>query len=231
MSFLKISDPNKRDSIVKEFLELKKNILDNLLSERTREQELRADLSKFFKPITEMQKATMTEIMEGLKPITEGIEAITFPPTQPLGEASSKEEEEIIGELVKKYLNRYMADEVYGIREMDGIYFIGNEHAAITDNNIMVANEVFKGTPGLWELITSKNPDDSVFMGKDLDNYKRLILITDTLHRNNNPNNPYSKRSGTPKWDNILTHLWHRRERESMRERVSLLCREILTRC
>ena len=37
MSFLKISDPTKRDSIVKEFLELKKNIRDNLLSERTGE--------------------------------------------------------------------------------------------------------------------------------------------------------------------------------------------------
>ena len=34
MSFLKISDPLKRDAIVKEYLELKKNIRDNLLSER-----------------------------------------------------------------------------------------------------------------------------------------------------------------------------------------------------
>ena len=44
MSFLKISDPVKRDSIVNEFLELKKNIWDNLLSERTREQQLQTDL-------------------------------------------------------------------------------------------------------------------------------------------------------------------------------------------
>ena len=34
MSFLKISDPLKRDAIVKEYLELKKKIRDNLLSER-----------------------------------------------------------------------------------------------------------------------------------------------------------------------------------------------------
>ena len=38
MSFLKISDPVKRDLIVKEYLDLKKNIQDNLLSERTGEQ-------------------------------------------------------------------------------------------------------------------------------------------------------------------------------------------------
>ena len=40
MSFLKISDPAKRDAIVKEYLDLKKNIRDNLLSERTGELEL-----------------------------------------------------------------------------------------------------------------------------------------------------------------------------------------------
>ena len=40
MSFLKISDPTKRDTIVKEYLETKKNIWDNLLSERTGEQQL-----------------------------------------------------------------------------------------------------------------------------------------------------------------------------------------------
>ena len=48
MSFSKISDPAKRDLMVKEFLETQKNIRDNILSERTGEQQLQADLSKFF---------------------------------------------------------------------------------------------------------------------------------------------------------------------------------------
>ena len=76
MSFLKISDPIKRDSIVKEFLELKKKIRNNLLSERTGEQQLQTDPSKFYRPITETQKATAREITEGLKPIREGIEKL-----------------------------------------------------------------------------------------------------------------------------------------------------------
>ena len=71
MSFLKINDPLKRDAIEKEYLELKKNIRDNLLSERVGELQLQTDLSKFYKPITETQKATAREITEGLKPITE----------------------------------------------------------------------------------------------------------------------------------------------------------------
>ena len=83
MSFFKIRDPVKKDLIVKEYLETKKNIRDNLLSERTGEQQLQTDLSKNFKPITEMQKTTTREITEGLRPIREGIEnlpqTIMFP--------------------------------------------------------------------------------------------------------------------------------------------------------
>ena len=58
MSFLKITDPTKRDQTVKEYLELKKNIRDNLLSERTGEQQLQTELTKFYRPITESQRAT-----------------------------------------------------------------------------------------------------------------------------------------------------------------------------
>ena len=63
MSFLKISDPVKRDLIVKEYLEIQNNIQDNLLSERNGEQQLQTDLSKFFKLITETQKATTRDIL------------------------------------------------------------------------------------------------------------------------------------------------------------------------
>ena len=143
MSFLKISDPAKRDAIVKEYLDLKKNFRDNLLSERTGELELQTDLSKFYRPITETQKATAREITEGLKPIKEGIEklpqAIKFPPTQPLGEASGQEklfeklpepfeekpeEEELeaspenLGDIAYNYLHRkdpYPRDTTFGI--------------------------------------------------------------------------------------------------------------------
>ena len=95
------------------------NIRDNLPSERTGEQELQTDLSKFYKPVTETQKATAREMTEGLRPIREGIEnlpqAITFPSMQPLGEASEREDPEYIGEIARKYLNRPTPDEVHGI--------------------------------------------------------------------------------------------------------------------
>ena len=61
MLFLKISDQTKRDLIVKEYLETKKNIRDNLLSQRTGEQQLQTDLSKFFLNLLQKHKKLQRE--------------------------------------------------------------------------------------------------------------------------------------------------------------------------
>ena len=223
MSFLKISDPVKRDLIVKEYLELKKNIRDNQLSERAGEQQLQTDLSKFFKPITETQKATSREITEGLKSIKEGIEnlpqAVTFP-AYPSIQASEKplevEDTQFIGKVVKKYLgkltSRDKADTTYGLYYRKGNFYIGNKPVVIIDNNIVVDDEEYEGTPGLWELIVSKNPDDNIYTNDDYDNYARLMLKTNTLHHDNDPNSNYPKSSKGQKWKKILRTIWDNRE-------------------
>ena len=215
MSFLKISDPVKRDLIVKEYLELRKNILDNLLSETTREQHLQTDLSKFYKPITETQKATTREITEGLKPIREGIEnlpqAIKFPPIQLLGEASEKEKPLDFCETAEEYLQTppLNRDTTFGIRNIEGLYYIGNKQATIVNNNIIIEDEKFEGTPGLWELIMTKRPKN--FEDEDYENYRRLMLKTNALHRNYDPNNPYPRASDGLRWIKILRHIWNDR--------------------
>ena len=144
MSFLKISDPTKRDQTVKEYLELKKNIRNNLLSERTGEQQLQTELTKFYRPITESQKATtkeitesqratVREITEGLRPIREGIEKL-----QPIGEASGKapeeeEEDELVGDIAIKYLrlDDKIKDKTFGINKIGKHHYIGDTHVII----------------------------------------------------------------------------------------------------
>ena len=213
MSFLKISDPLKRDSIVKEYLELKKNIRDNLLSERIGESELQTDLSKFYKPITETQKATAREITEELKPIREGIEKLPEA-IQPIVKATEEEEEEeeddeeLIGEIAKDYLNMEFRDKKFGIRKEKGHHYIGNKHVIIKDNDIIIAKtgEKLEGTRGLWELIMSKNPEN--FSDMDYDNYRYLIIMSNVLHRGDNPKNPYPKASGSHKWTFLLSPIW-----------------------
>ena len=66
MSFLKISDPTKRDAMVKEYLDLKKNIRDNLLSERTGEMEMQSDLTKFFNLLQKHKKLRLRRLQKNL---------------------------------------------------------------------------------------------------------------------------------------------------------------------
>ena len=257
MSFLKINDPLKRDAIVKEYLELKNRIRGNLLSERIGESQLQTDLSKFYKPITETQKATAREITEGLKPISEGLENIRRDVKDIPGTISSeiaikkyekelKEEEKREKELEKKdeeeekedkykhlgktafnYLHNkglYKSDLPFGIHEgNDGFYYLGARRdpnkennyflnskykLTIADNNIVVDDEKFIGTPGLWELIMADEPEPKLIEPSDLDSYKRLLLKTNVLHRDFDPNNPHPRASTSPKWKNILRPIW-----------------------
>ena len=223
MLFLKITDPTKRDQTVKEYLELKKNIRDNLLSERTREQQLQTELTKFYRPITESQKATTKEITEsqkatareiteGLRPIREGIENL-----QPIGEASAKapeeeEEDELVGYIAIKYLrlDDKVRDRTFGINKIYGHHHIGDTHVIIHKNNIIIDNEKFMGTPGLWDLIMLKEPKKS-YSDKEYKSYIKILLKTHVLYQDNNPNNPYPKSSKSYKWNRFLKPIWENR--------------------
>ena len=83
MSFLKITDPRKRDFIAIEFLKTRPNIEQNFLSERLGDVNTQCELSKLFKPVTDMQKYLKEGLVSELKPIREGMKnlpkTIKFP--------------------------------------------------------------------------------------------------------------------------------------------------------
>ena len=235
MSFLKISDPTKRDQTVKEYLELKKNIRDNLLSERVGEQQLQTELTKFYRPITESQKATMKEITEsqkatareiteGLRPIREGIENLPKA-MQPIGNEEEDEEEDedgTIGEIAKKYLNipHEIRDTTFGVRKKGVHHYIGNKHVIIKDDNIIVDGKEFIGTPGLWELLMLKYPSpEERYLPDDYDNYERLMIQTNVLHRENDPYNIYPKGSKGHKWTRLHSPIWKKHREEEVEKR------------
>ena len=221
MSFLKITDPVKRDRILKEYLKLKKNIRDNLLAERTGEQQLQTELTKFYRPITESQKATAKEITEGLRPIREGIESLpkAMQPTgKELEEEEEEEEDESIGPIARKYLNKPNTDKTFGVRKEGDHHYIGNKHIIITkDSDIIIkeSGDKFFGTVGLWGLITSKDPDKELidWDKHDIRDYERLMIKTNALHRDNNPKNPYPKGSKSGKWKMVLGPIWENRKK------------------
>ena len=73
MSFLKITDPKRRDFIVNEFLMTRQNIQQNFLSERAFKLSSQYELSKLFKPVTDMQKDLKASLISELKPIRKGM--------------------------------------------------------------------------------------------------------------------------------------------------------------
>ena len=231
MSFLKINDPLKRDAIVKEYLELKNRIRGNLLSERIGEQQLQTDLSKFYKPITETQKATAREITEGLRPIREGIEKLpeAMKPISKTTEEKEKEKEEekspkTLGKTAYNYLHgeeSYDRDKTFGIhlgtdgnyhmgaqKGKDGLYRGNKKMITIAYNNIYVDDEKFTGTPGLWELIMEDKPNPKKYTEEDLKRYGDLLFKTNAMNQDFNPNNPYPRASRSNKWQDIVSLIW-----------------------
>ena len=82
-------------------------------------------------------------------------------------------------------------------------------HVVIIDNNLMVEDEEYEGTPGLWELIVSREPKN--FNKEDYEKYAKLMIKTNTLHRDNDPNSLYPKSSKSYKWNNIFKDIWKKR--------------------
>ena len=54
-------------------------------------------------------------------------------------------------------------DKTCGLRDKDGMFYIGRKEAKIKENNIIVSDKDYAGTPELWKLIVATTPDDKIF--------------------------------------------------------------------
>ena len=78
---------------------------------------------------------------------------------------------------MRKFATVSGAEKTFGLRDKDGKFDIGNKEAEIKENNIIAGNKEYAGTPGLWEEIEARSPDDNIFTNGDYDKYafkKRL---------------------------------------------------------
>ena len=206
MSFIKVKDPRKREELIKDFIETRKRIKDNFIAKKVGEIEYQTGLTKLFKPVTETQKATAKEITEAQKaaaekitqellPIKEGIEklpgaiseagqSLSFP-------ALEMTEEELIkiGPIARKYIqsNLGRATTKAGLYSEDDNLKIGYRPVKIENDDIIIDDERFKGTDGLWELITSNNiPEKGKYGAEDLAGYITIMHITKATYDKNN---------------------------------------------
>ena len=105
----------------------------------------------------------------------------------------------------------------FGLRDNDSKFYIGNKEAKIKDNNIIVsnkeyANKEYAGTPGLWELIVARSPDDKIFTNGDYDNYAEIMHSANALRRNNDKSETNPKANKSWKWNHKLKAIWDEKD-------------------
>ena len=90
-----------------------------------------------------------------------------------------------IGDIAEQYLRKFASesgtDKTLGLRDKDGKFYFGNKEAKIKENDIIVGDREYAGTPGLWVLIATTTPDDKIFTNGDYDDYAEIMHSTNTL--------------------------------------------------
>ena len=202
MSFIKVTDPRKREELIKDFIETRKRIKDNFVARKVGESEYQTGLTKLFKPVTETQKATAKEITEAQKataekivgellPIKESIEGLPGAISYPTYPSLELPEGELIkiGPIAREYIQKNLghATTKAGIYSEDDKLKIGYSPIKIVDNDIFIKNKKIKGTPGLWELITSNDiPEKEKYGAEDLMDYITIMHISKSTYDKNN---------------------------------------------
>ena len=67
---------------------------------------------------------------------------------------------------------------------MDGKCYIGDKKEKLKENNIIIGEKEYAGTPGLWAIVAT-TPDDKIVTNGDYDNYAEIMHLTNALRRNN----------------------------------------------
>ena len=232
MSFIKIKDPRKREELIKDFIETRKRIKDNFIARKVGEAEYQTGLTKLFKPVTETQKTTAKEITDAQKATAEKITGELLPIKESIGELATKED---ISKLPLQVFNQIFpsiefkssevmelgtlavyslieaftkegVDKTFGLHAKNKKFHIGDKPVTIKNNDIIIEGKKYIGSPGLWELITSNNPQN--FTEEDYINYINLLVQTNTIHQGNDPKNTKPKSSGGSKWNNLIGPIW-----------------------
>ncbi|KAF6198040.1 hypothetical protein GE061_007786 [Apolygus lucorum] len=150
---------------------------------------------------------------------TTEIRDVQPPPTQPTVAENpvdtpslklSRDKITHLGPLATSYLPR-VKDSVFGIyhNETTDSYMIGNQTVNFDGDTIIVGKNRYKGTKGLWRLLSYKNapPKDS-YLETDLKNFTKIIIDTDSMYQNNNRVGNKPKSSKGDKWISLIEPIW-----------------------
>ena len=95
-------------------------------------------------------------------------------------------------------------DNYFGLLVDDDEYVMGNIVVELSGNDIVVDDTRYKGTPGLWSLITFSVPQN--YTDVDMEEHKKLIKQTNAMTHPHNLKST-SRPETTWKWRNIIKEM------------------------
>ena len=224
MAFIDIEDPKKRDEIVADYLSTVKRIQQRNEDEKAIGLAKQVDLENTFKPIIKATEKSTEAITKGLEPIKEEVlnlrENLDARDEElPRKRRRTGTEYDGYGPLARQFKSKILTrdpdvDTSFGIRfEDNGETAMGNKWVTIQGDNLIVGDQVYIGTEGLWTLITGVTEDQIGSIGQnyselDLLEYIKLVKQTNVMHRNFDPTNPHPRSSNSWKWKYFLKNLW-----------------------
>lgn len=76
-------------------------------------------------------------------------------------------------------------------------------------DDIIVGNIRYKGTSGLWKLLTrNEYISDQLYTKEDWENYKEILINTNSLFQKNDPETGKPKSSVGSKWKQMIKPIW-----------------------
>lgn len=188
MSFIDITDPKRRDEIVKNYLATKKRIQQRNMNERAEDLAKEEDRNEMFRPIVDSSEKSSVKLHKELKELNKTLKPIIDIPMLVKKEEDEEGEiyfpnkyERIINEIPYNDL-----DQIFGMRKVRDKYILGSKMVTIDDlSNIIVDDNQYPGTDGLWKLIMEKIPITTDYSPADFRNYKDLAKDTQLLSHPN----------------------------------------------
>ena len=219
MSFIKVKDPRKREELIRDFIETRKRIKDNFISQKVGESEYQTGLTKLFKPVTEAQKATAKEITEAQKTVTKGITEAEKETTKelikrlrPIEDAPPPYEFPFAGEYEVPGEYKDPGKEI--VEKTEKGYRLGRAFINLDEENknvLDIDGEIYTDSKKIYDILTNKNTN---VIWDDLNEEEKLrlgVLIINSGAIQKDQNNRPNKLGGNTKWNNIYSHIWFNR--------------------
>lgn len=115
-----------------------------------------------------------------------------------------------LGKIATKFLPR-ASDKSFGLyyNSTKESYMIGNTPVEFDKNDIILGTEMYRGTPGLWRLLTyEKAPNEQHYTLHDLDIYEKILIDTESMFQGNNKITKKPKSSRGDKWTSLVKGIW-----------------------